>query len=316
MAEHSQIAWTDHSFAPWFGCSKVSTGPLGACEHCYAENMTVNRFRQVDGFGAGIPRVRSAASTWKQPLAWNRKAERDGTRPFVFCSHLSDVFDNEVPTAWREDLFELIAATPNLIWLLLTKRPGNIVDLFDDAVGGLEDPTYLRRIWPRNAAIGFTAATQKEIDQASRQALAAYGVLQPAFLFWSGEPLMGAVIVPPELLALGDRFWAITGGETDQGKQRARPSHPDWERSIMAQCAAFGVPYFRKQMGGWAACEANEGEWPVDLDRYCRLRLDGTRGPDGWPMQHIGRNDRHALDGVIHDARPPIPSNQGTADNG
>ncbi len=127
MAERSAISWTDHSFAPWHGCTKVSNGPRGACAHCYAENLDDTRFHKVK-FG-NHPRQRSPESTWAQPRAWNRKAAKAGTRPFVFCSHLSDVFDNQVDPTWRADLFLLIHETPHLVWLLLTKRPQNILKM-------------------------------------------------------------------------------------------------------------------------------------------------------------------------------------------
>jgi hypothetical protein len=97
----SAISWTDHSFAPWFGCTRVSP----ACDHCYAETWTVGRFGKA-GWGPRSPWVRSAPS--QKPLAWNRAAARRGAALFVFCSELSDVFDNQAPDAWRADLWRLI----------------------------------------------------------------------------------------------------------------------------------------------------------------------------------------------------------------
>src|ERR1700730_6921319 len=122
VAENSKIEWTDHTFNPWIGCTKVSP----ACDHCYAEAMMDTRYGRVR-WGAGEDRSRTSKANWQQPLKWNRIAQADGARPLVFCASLADVFDNEVDPLWRRELFALIEATPSLIWLLLTKRIGNVV---------------------------------------------------------------------------------------------------------------------------------------------------------------------------------------------
>ena len=120
MGENSKIEWTDHTFNPWIGCTKVSPG----CEHCYAEGES--KRRGWASWGRGCPRKRTSKSNWLQPFAWNRDAIKRGTRLRVFCASLSDVFDNEVPAEWRQDLWAVIQKTPALDWLLLTKRPENI----------------------------------------------------------------------------------------------------------------------------------------------------------------------------------------------
>jgi protein gp37 len=272
MAE-STISWTDYTWSPWYGCTQVSMGPQGACEHCYARNHSEFRFHRVvfggPGRGEGTRDVR-ADSAWREPLRWEREAAASkrawfapegapggGTgkpwpySPFVFPS-MCDPFDNHPDLADpRCRFFDLIRATPNLTWLLLTKRPGNIVKLFTEAamIGSPEGGRcVLVETWPRNAAIGFTAVTQAEMDRDSRHALAAFHALNPAFLFWSGEPLLGPIVVPPELLALGGRFQAITGGETDQGKHKARETPVEWFRDIRDQCLPAGVVYHHKQM--------------------------------------------------------------------
>ena len=134
MAENSKIEWTDHTFNPWMGCMKVGPG----CDGCYAENLMDHRYGRVR-WGAGEPRVRTSTANWRKPVQWNRDASgRDGDRPFVFCASLADVFDNEVDPLWRADLFALIDATPNLVWLLLTKRIGNVMKMVEDVCSGLE----------------------------------------------------------------------------------------------------------------------------------------------------------------------------------
>lgn len=99
MGANSLIEWTDHSFSGWFGCSEV--GP--ECLNCYARQWTVDRFHKA-GWGPHAERVRVADSTWRQPLGWQRKAAQEGHRRRVFAFHLSDVFDNRAPAAWRADL--------------------------------------------------------------------------------------------------------------------------------------------------------------------------------------------------------------------
>lgn len=212
MAENSAISWTDHTFNPWIGCTKVSP----ACDGCYAEALMgmPGRFGPArvqwgaPGVGEGT-RSRTAASTWRLPRKWDREAAKlraefearyDGltvVNPpppvFVFCASLADVFDNAVPVEWRADLFSLIHATPNLTWLLLTKRPGNIVKL-----GMASDPDPNWR-WPRNAAIGCTVVNQEEADRDIPKLLAAKAALNPAFAFLSMEPLLGPVDLTPWL---------------------------------------------------------------------------------------------------------------------
>ena len=105
MAENSKIEWTDHTHNHWTGCTKISP----ACDHCYAEGWA-----KRTGNGAlweGQRRLTTEANR-RKPLIWNREAGENGIRYRVFCSSLADVFDNQVPSEWREDLFRLIRATP------------------------------------------------------------------------------------------------------------------------------------------------------------------------------------------------------------
>src|SRR5262249_52000215 len=131
MAEQTGISWCDATFNPWIGCEKVSPG----CAHCYAEELVVRgRLNRPDAWGPGGVRHRTAASTWRHPVRWNRLAAEgrlpdgsenpDGHRPRVFRASLADVFEPRPELAeWRYELFDLIMGTPHLDWLLLTKRP-------------------------------------------------------------------------------------------------------------------------------------------------------------------------------------------------
>jgi protein gp37 len=120
MAERTAISWSDSTFNPWIGCTRVSP----ACEDCYAERDNKRR-KWTKGWGPGVPRHRTTRSYWNGALTWDHKAKETGYRPRIFCASLADVFDNEVPPEWRDDLWRLIRGTPNLRWMLLTKRIGN-----------------------------------------------------------------------------------------------------------------------------------------------------------------------------------------------
>lgn len=291
MAENSAISWTTHTWNPWIGCSKVSP----ACDGCYAEAMMDKRYHRVQwgapGQGAGT-RSRTSKSTWDAPLKWQRQAVKDGTRPFVFCASLADIFDNQVPAEWRRDAFEVMRKTPNLVYLLLTKRPQNIVKL-SDAAGGL----------PENASLGTTVEDQPRANQNLPALKVAKIETSPLFTFGSFEPILSLIIVPPAFMP----DWVITGGETDQGGHMARPTHPDCFRSLRDQAFAAGSAYHHKQNGEWMPLQANDGEWPTDLPGFCRITNTGERADYGWPMQKVGKKFAgRMLDGVTHDAFPQI----------
>lgn len=226
MAENSKIEWTDHTFNPWMGCTKVSP----ACDNCYAAEMMDTRYGRVR-WGAGETRVRTAPSTWQTPRKWNRQAAASGERPFVFCASLADVFDNEVDPAWRRDLFELIHDTPNLVWLLLTKRIGNVLKMVRDAEGITD-----------NWAIGATMANQEEYDRDRMKLAEVKGRLRPLFTFGSFEPLLGPII-----LDRNAPDWIIVGGESGGN---ARPMQVDWARDLKRQALELGRVFNFKQVGG------------------------------------------------------------------
>ncbi|MGN6538932.1 MAG: DUF5131 family protein [Mesorhizobium sp.] len=315
MGEITAISWCDHTFNPWIGCTKVSP----ACDGCYAEALMDKRYGRVEwgapGKGNGT-RVRTSAGNWHQPIRWNKRAAEAGTRPFVFCSSLADVFDNQIDPQWRVDLFDLIEATPNLVWLLLTTRPQNIVKMVK-VVGKM----------PPNIAFGATIE-DRERAKANLPYLAVASGLRPLFLFASCEPLLGDLgdLSPwmkgdpwPQRLAAGEHYengfkisadgwpkltavgWWITGGETDQGGHRARPTHPDWFRSLRDQCMAAGIAYHHKQNGEW-----------VDKFTAVRCGFPNAESVAPWtahdPIMHrVGKHrSGRLLDGVEHKARPEV----------
>ncbi len=321
MCEITAISWCDHTFNPVIGCTKVSP----ACDGCYAENLMSTRYGRVKwgapGKGNGT-RVRTSPANWKEPLRWNRKAEAEGRRPFVFCASLADVFDNLWETQWRRDLFDLIRATPNLVWLLLTKRPQNIVRLWAETLADESGvPVALTPdFWPRNAAIGTTVEDQVRADKNVPVLLAAKAALKPAFAFLSCEPLLGPIDLmtierPAPLGSIsalpcepGGVYldWVITGGETDQGGHKARPTHPDWFKSIRDQCAAFGVPFHHKQNGEWRHAPDRAHFKEAIREPWTRV-WSGSEGvrPAFVVKEGKSRTGR-LLDGVEHNARPEV----------
>ena len=232
MGQFSTIEWCDHTFNPWMGCTKVSP----ACDHCYAEQRMDHRLKRVS-WGPGAARVRTSDNNWKDPLKWDRAAAQDDNRPFVFCASLADVFDNEVDPAWRKDLFDLIEATPNLVWLLLTKRMGNVLKMTDPARGG--------HALPRNVAIGATMANQAEYDRDRLKLVAVSAQRSPLFTFASFEPLLGPVV-----LDRNAPDWIIVGGESGPNARRMDPA---WPRSMRGQCLDLGRVFNFKQNGGRGA---------------------------------------------------------------
>lgn len=397
MSEQTNIEWADSTFNPWLGCTKVSP----ACDHCYAERDT-KRFGRVE-WGAGKPRARTSAGNWKLPERWQKQAfwfrscshcgwrgdlPRGGacgvcprcgwavattpSRRRVFCASLADWLDNEVPIEWLVDLLDLIRRTPNLDWLLLTKRIGNWRKRLREAAmsckaRALESGEAVDHLWmwisqwangsnpPSNVWLGATVINQAEADRDVPKLLAVPARIR----FLSIEPMLGPIDLRrsffghcPEhdfpggfCLQRGHAGvqhlrWIIAGGESGP---HARPSHPDWCRSLRDQCAAAGVPFLFKQWGEWAPISqvpeqaidqsyrsnrkaaAHEDQAAIDdiYGRTCTVEstciwLDGSTRPIVEPMaflQGVGgmscfRIGKKAagrqLDGRTHDGFPAV----------
>lgn len=254
MVVNSKIEWTDHTFNPWIGCTKVSPG----CDHCYAEAWAA-RFGTAT-WGPGQPRKLTSEANWAQPLKWDQQAAAEGRRYRVFCASLADVFDNEVPDVWLMRLWQLIFATPNLDWLLLSKRIGNAARMLPPGWGN-----GYPNVW-----LGASIVNQAEADRDIPKLAA----IPARVRFLSMEPLLG----PVDLRGLRtdyngrinaflhDRIqWVIVGGESGHN---ARPMHPDWARSLRDQCVEFGVPFLFKQWGEWGMPTDQLGalDWPYHPD--------------------------------------------------
>lgn len=309
MSENSKIEWTDHTFNPWEGCQKVGPG----CDHCYAETRNA-RFAggTAINWGPGAPRRRTSASNWELPKRWNAQAaafmNQHGRRQRVFCASLADVFDNAVDPQWREDLFRLIEATPNLDWLLLTKRIGNVGNM-------LPVPFDFAKQYP-NVWLGATITSQAEADRDIPKLLA----LPARVRFLSMEPLLGPVDLTSVMVAnrvmrnmvpaIQRLDWVIVGGESGPG---ARPMHPDWARGLSEQCAVAGVPFLFKQWGEWVPRGPESMGYPL-VEGVPRIRLTdlGENGSDlgaegdnhAW-MQRAGKKAAgRLLDGRTWDEAP------------
>jgi protein gp37 len=249
MGANSQIEWTDHTFNPWLGCQHVSRG----CEECYAEDWA-DRFGLVQ-WGPHGQRKRTVEGYWRQPFSWVRWAKNcaptkrgPGKRPLVFSASHADWLDNKVPKQWRADLTALIDATPELDWLMLTKR----IELFDRLA------PWARSSVPSNVWIGVTAESQEYFNRR-------WPVLRGinAIRFISYEPALG-----PLVLGKARPDWVICGGESG-----SHPRYMDsqWARDLRDECRAAGVLFFMKQMTG-----GKETPIPSDLmvRQFPRARLE------------------------------------------
>lgn len=230
MGENSKIQWTSHTFNPWIGCQKVSPG----CDRCYAEALMDHRYGKVT-WGPHGERKRTSDANWKLPLRWAKAARGTGIRPRVFCASLADVFDNQVPEAWRSDLFALIEDTPELDWLLLTKRPENITEM----IWPKWDNGLPKHIW-----LGTTCEDQPNFDRRWPKLRA----IPAAIRFISYEPAIGPLRVDHIVIDVAPD-WIICGGESGSG---ARYMQPKWAADLLRDCRDRPSPiaFFMKQMTG------------------------------------------------------------------
>lgn len=247
MGSETKIAWTEHTFNPWIGCTKISPG----CDHCYAESL--NHRWGNDNWGKGKPRRITSDANWLEPLKWNKVAQQEHRQHLVFCASLADVFDDEAPEGARERLWDLIDMTPHLTWQLLTKRPQRLTRYLPQR--GFK----FNNIW-----LGSSAENQQFYDlRWPWLRLAAIDL--DAVSFISYEPALGPLLIDPfarrleerretrrDLIDLIDppprRFvpdWIIFGGESGHGR---RPMEIMWAEELMRECEMWEVKFFMKQV--------------------------------------------------------------------
>lgn len=336
MSEDTKIEWCDYTFNPWIGCTKVSPG----CANCYAESQDKFRSWTPDGWGKGKPRKRTSMANWKKPLKWNREAESfhecslcgwrgnpyhenfgccgnpdcsalpselDRARPRVFCASLADVFDSEAPYDWRYDLFELIDETPELDWLILTKRPENIRKHIAEIALPICEMWDCEDIAPHNIWLGTSVEDQKRADERIPHLLSVPAVVR----FLSVEPMLESIdlsserlttcgmknnFVSPGAYVSGPIHWVIAGGESGGN---SRICAPEWLWELGLQCERVSVPFFCKQLGGNVLSDnVNMLDWPdgatyldaggdSEGDAAARIKLASRKGGDmsEWPAE-------------------------------
>lgn len=220
MAETTGIDWTDHTFNPWWGCTKVSED----CWGCYAERDS-KRYG-FDLWGPSKPRRTFTDKHWQQPEKWNAQAVSEGRKHRVFCASMADVFDVEGPAEERERLFALIRRTPMIDWQLLTKRPAEMKDYLNS----LPDAP-LPNVW----AI-VSAGNQERLDRFAPVLREVKAVVRGI----SWEPSLGPISIA-EYPWLN---WVIGG---DESGPKARPAQEDWYRSVRDETQRQGIAFFLKQ---------------------------------------------------------------------
>ena len=215
MATKSNIEWTEMTWNPVTGCTKISQG----CKHCYAERMAkrltamgADRYR--NGFSVTLhPDLVDVPRSWRQPRV-------------VFVNSMSDLFHDEIPLAYIQRVFATMRDCPHHTFQILTKRSERLVEL----------ASHLD--WPSNVWMGVSVEDERVLDRVSHlQSVPA------KTRFLSLEPLIG----PLNALPLEGIHWAIVGGESGPA---ARPLRKEWVTAILRQCRRAKVPFFFKQWGG------------------------------------------------------------------
>ena len=324
MSDKSRIEWTESTWNPTTGCTKVSQG----CKHCYAERDWPRMVRLPAYQGREFTDVACHPERLDQPLRW-RKPRR------IFVNSMSDLFHQGVPEEFIAQVFAVMAATPEHTYQVLTKRPERMLALLDgpgfsDLVDDLMHiHTHSDADWPLpNVWLGVSVEDQATADERIPLLLQT-----PAAVRWiSAEPLLGPIDMEmmrvahdlgegqPYLSPLlgyvsdghGDTCrvegldWVVAGGESGP---KARPSHPGWFRSLRYQCKAADVPFLFKQWGEWIG--ADQDECPVGGPASRWVWADGKPwhpqdGQRAMPLFcRAGKKaaGRH-LDGDLHDDYP------------
>jgi protein gp37 len=328
--QNSSIEWTDHTFNPWHGCTKVSAG----CANCYAERQARRFPDRLGQWGKGAPRVPASEAQWKEPLKWERQASKalnhwdyqrkvcetkkipytatKPQRPRVFCASFADWLDDEGPVEWLARLLKLIAVTPHLDWLLLTKRLENFHPRLMAAYSapgmgsGKPEMDWVYH-WaqgthtPPNVWLGTSVEDQAAADLRIPQ----LHNIPARVRFLSCEPLLGPIDfecfpIPTSAWPSTGIGWVIAGGESGAN---ARPMHPAWVRSLRDQCHNAGVPFLFKQWGEFVTAGSTAAIPALDPNK----KLKGHRFPDGTLVLRVGKkNAGRTLDGQIHHAFPAL----------
>jgi len=238
VGKNSAIAWTDHTFNPWWGCRKMPY--RRECDECYAHAFA--RRTGQDCFGNSHRRL-FGASHWHEPFKWDAAAAKAGKRATVFCGSMCDVFeDHPDAESQRPKLWGLIRRTPSLTWLLLTKRVHPAFAMLPDDL--IEDRERI--------LIGATIGTQSAADESAT-----------VVDFISAEPLLERVDLS-RWLKYPSVKTVIIGGES-RGPYVGRECRIEWVRDLAEQSRAFGAKVFVKQVHVNGKLSKDPSEWPEDL---------------------------------------------------
>lgn len=232
MADKSKIEWTDATWNPVSGCSKVSEG----CRFCYAERMSQRfGYTRLPWTNKNAPKnVKLHEDRLEQPLRWQRPRR-------VFVNSMSDLFHEQVPNDFLIAVFRVMLHAPQHTFQILTKHPFRMLEFCTWYYAS-------RNLYeiPKNIWLGVSCEDQETAYERIPLLLKTPAAIR----FISAEPLLGNIDLKPESLNMLD--WVIAGGESGP---KARPSHMNWFRSLRDQCVAAKVPFFFKQFGEWGSTE-------------------------------------------------------------
>lgn len=287
--ENTEISWADHTNNLWWGCKEVHAG----CDQCYARTLD-NRYNHENPHWGPTSGRKIVLSTWKDLARFQRDAAAAGVIKTVFIGSMMDIFEKPMPVVdnnnnpipglttgdLRDRLFlDVIPKSPNLLFLLLTKRNGNIVKYVPE--------TWLKKC-PANVMYGTTVVDQQTADQ-----------IRPSFFsipgkkFLSMEPLLGYVNIPN----LGKIDWVIVGGES--GSKEARPMNPFWVYDIQDQCDKFNVPFHFKQWGHHLPVFENKDYFIAADGSGREFKKDNKETnisyPDSFKFYPLGKKDSGSL---------------------
>ncbi|HUY26194.1 MAG TPA: phage Gp37/Gp68 family protein [Candidatus Binataceae bacterium] len=262
MSDKTGIQWTDATWNPVSGCSKVSPG----CKNCYAERdwNRLSKNPKSPYFGRDFTDVKLHPERLAQPLRWRKRPRR------IFVNSMSDLFHEDVPNNFIADVFWFMeGVAPMHTYQILTKRPERMRELltkWSELTEWNAEP---------NVHLGVSVETREQYGRISE-----LHHTPAAVKFLSLEPLLEAVPDLP-LMDYPSRIeWVIVGGESGPN---ARPCNINWIRQIVAQCRAAGVPVFVKQLGA-VPCQFDEGGPRNQIPRIFRNRLDRAGAdPAEWP---------------------------------
>ncbi len=340
------IEWTEQTWNPVAGCSIVSPG----CTHCYAMRQAARIERMLPSLEhyKGLTKPSKAGPVWTGKVALAPEKTlleplRRRKPTMYFVNSMSDLFHEDVPDEWIDQIFATMALAPQHTFQVLTKRSARMrefvsrlgaahvelmrcldsrpateaypaaIDAFPAYAGSLGHPSQ-HGLWPLpNVWLGVSAERQQEADERIPDLLKTPAAVR----FVSLEPLLGPIdlvrFVPSwDAVPLMPIDWVIVGGESGRN---ARPMHPDWARSLRDQCTAAGVAFFFKQWGGWSVVfdrDRDDPDWrrcpeaKTPIERY--LNLAGGHGFHGERvvfMRNVGKKAAgRLLDGRTWDEMP------------